>query len=134
MPNGSLTSQPAELLESTRLQKLINEAKQHFDLILIDAPPLLAVTDPAIIAPITDSVLLTVKISKNGRRPVEHALKLLKDVSITPSAVIVNGVDASASRTYSHGAYKRNQYGYVGHYHERYSAANDADVKNEAVI
>ncbi len=133
MPNGIATSQPAELLESIRFEAMLREAKEHFDLILIDAPPLLAVTDPAIIAPLVDSVLITLRINKNGRRPVEHAVKILQDINVTPSAVIVNGVEGRANKSYSYGAYKGDHYGYVGHYHAKYSAQH-VDPSNDVVV
>ncbi len=133
MPNGHATSQPAELLESQRLAMVLREAKERFDLILIDAPPLLAVTDPAIIAPMVDAVLLTLQIAKNGRRPVEHAVKILRDIGVTPSGVLVNGVDSSAHKSYSYGAYKGDHYGYVGHYHAKYSASN-IDAPSRVVV
>ncbi len=66
MSHGSPTSEPAELLESVQFTNLLLECRKEFDLILIDAPPLLAVADPSIIAPLVDSVLLTVQVRKNG--------------------------------------------------------------------
>lgn len=122
MPHGSLTSEPAELLESIRLGSILEEAKDHFDLVLIDAPPLLAVADPAIIAPLVDAVMLTVRVNKNGRRPVEHAVKLLTDIGISPVAAIVNGVDRSAQKSYGYGKYSKDRYGYVGKYSADYTA------------
>ncbi len=133
MPNGIATSQPAELLESHRFEAMLKHAKEHFDLILIDAPPLLAVTDPAIIAPLVDSVLLTLRINKNGRRPVELAVKILHDIDVTPTAVIVNGVEGRANKSYSYGAYKGDGYGYVGHYHNNYSARSVDSAKDVTV-
>jgi capsular exopolysaccharide synthesis family protein len=97
MPNGMPTSVPAELLESHRLAKVLQDARRVYDLVLIDAPPLLAVADPAIIAPLVDSVILTVRVSKNGRRPVEHAARILEDIDARAAAVIVNGVDQDTS-------------------------------------
>lgn len=122
MPNGSPTSVPAELLESHRLAKILRTAAGAYDLVLIDAPPLLAVADPAIIAPMVDSVLLTVCVHKNGRRPVEHAVRILADVDIQPAAVIVNGLQRDSKGTYGYGSYSREQYGYIGQYHRRYAA------------
>lgn len=122
MPNGIATSAPAELLESNRMVKMLQTARRAYDLVLIDAPPLLAVADPAIIAPLVDSVILTVRISKNGRRPVEHAARILKDIEVQPVGVVVNGVDQDAKGSYGYGNYSKDQYGYVGHYHDRYSA------------
>jgi capsular exopolysaccharide synthesis family protein len=124
MPNGMPTSVPSELLESQRLGKLLQDAGREYDLILIDAPPLLAVADPAIIAPLVDSAILTVRVNKNGRRPVEHAARILQDIDVQPAAVIVNGIDADSKSNYSYGSYCKDQYGYIGHYHERYAAAD----------
>ena len=133
MPHGSYTSQPAEMLESPKLAALIAECKKKFDLILIDAPPLLAVTDPSIIAPIADSLIVTLRIAKNGRRPIEDALKLLRDISIQPAALIVNGVDSGASRSYGYGYYRKDQYGYVGQFHDRYNVLQASQAESNAV-
>jgi len=97
-------------------------------LVLIDAPPLLAVADPAIIAPIVDSIVMTVRVCKNGRRPVEQATKILQDLDIRPAAVVVNGVDQEA-KGYGYGTYQREKYGYVGHYHQQYAATEVAEVE-----
>ncbi len=122
LPNGQATSVPAELLESQRLTVMLKEARRSYDLILIDAPPLLAVADPAIIAPSVDAVVLTVRVNKNGRRPVENAVRILQDIEVTPTAVVVNGIDGEAKKSYGYGSYSRDRYGYVGHYHNQYAA------------
>lgn len=129
MPHGMPTSSPAELLESHRLSKLLQDARRQYDLVLIDAPPLLAVADPAIIAPIVDSVILTVRVNKNGRRPVEHAVRMLEDIEVPVGAVIVNGVDNDVKAAYGYGAYAKDHYGYVGRYHDRYSSKEVEDRK-----
>jgi Mrp family chromosome partitioning ATPase len=119
------------------MAKILQAARRAYDLVLIDAPPLLAVADPAIIAPLVDSVMLTVRINKNGRRPVEHAARILSDIEVEPAAVIVNGVDQDAKASYGYGTYSRDQYGYVGHYHDRYAAADvgvDVGVDRERNI
>ncbi|TWU48105.1 polysaccharide biosynthesis tyrosine autokinase [Rubripirellula reticaptiva] len=130
MPNGSNTSEPAELLESHRLMRLFQNACESYDLVMIDAPPVLAVADPAIIAPYVDSVLLTVRVTKNGRGTVEDAVRILNDIQITPAAVIVNGIDRNALKTYAYGGYGKGKYGggYIGHYHADYAAKERSDV------
>ncbi len=122
MPSGRLTGEPAELLESPRIRTLIHKASAEYDLVLIDAPPLLAVADPAIIAPSVDAVILTVRVIKNGRFAVQDAARVLEDIQVEPTAVLVNGVDRQVQSAYAYGGYRGNQYGYVGHYSERYSA------------
>ena len=133
MPNGLPTSVPAELLESPRLARLLDQAANHYDLILIDAPPLLAVADPAIIAPLVDSVILTVRISKNGRRPVEHAARILRDINVQPSAVVVNGIDSDAKSSYGYGGYSGDQYRYIGSFHGQYAATQVDEVEPRQV-
>ncbi|MDA8744860.1 polysaccharide biosynthesis tyrosine autokinase [Rubripirellula amarantea] len=122
VPNGGPTAEPAELLESVQLTRLLQEACAKYDLVLIDAPPVLAVADPAIIAPMVDSVLLTVRVIKNGRSIVEDAVRVLHDIQVEPTAVIVNGVDKNALRSYQYGGYGQNKYGYVGRYHHQYGS------------
>ena len=126
MSNGSSTAEPAELLESQQLMRLFQKACEHYDLVLVDAPPVLAVADPAIIAPFVDSVLLTVRVTKNGRGIVQDAVRILEDIQITPAAVIVNGIDKNAIRSYQYGGYGHNKYGYVGRYHKQYGAKPEA--------
>ena len=123
MPHGSRTDEPAELLDSVSMASLLQRLRQHYDLILIDAPPVLAVTDPAVLAASVDAVMLTVRVVKNGRRIVEDAVRILDDVDVTPIGVFVNGVDKSALGSYADG-YRREPYGYVGKYHDQYAAGN----------
>lgn len=121
MPHGTPTSIPAELLESDQLPLMLGQLESQYDLVLIDAPPLLAVADPAIIARHVDSVVLTVRVRKNGRRPVEQACKILQDIGVAPAAVVVNGVD-QGGKGYGYGSQSRDRYGYVGEYHQQYCA------------
>lgn len=126
MTHGDRTSEPAELLESARFLKLLKECREKYDLVLIDAPPLLAVADPSIIAPLVDSTLLTVQVVKNGRRSVERASQILREMSITPVGLIVNGTDRTTGKAYGYASgYKNEEYGYVGYYRE-YAAKDEA--------
>ncbi len=124
MTHGTRTGAPSEMLESHQFTQVLDDARQKFDIVLIDAPPLLAVTDPAVIATQVDAVILTVKVQKNGRRPVQRACEMLRDVNITPSGIIVNNSDDRAKGYgYSHD-YTSSSYGYVGKYYDDYSAPN----------
>ena len=137
LTHGTRTGSPSEMLESYHFGAMLEEARRLYDLVLIDAPPLLAVTDPAIIATLADAVVLTVQIQKNGRRPVQRAREILDDVNVTPVGIIVNNSDEKAKGYgYSHDYYG-DAYGYVGKYYDDYSAP-DAPVRTrknrEAVI
>jgi capsular exopolysaccharide synthesis family protein len=134
MSHGSPTSEPAELLESVTFTNMLQQCRKEFDLILIDAPPLLAVADPSIVAPLVDSVLLTVQVRKNGRRSVERAAQILKEMSITPVGMIVNGSGAGAGVNYRYsGGYKNEEYGYARYYTE-YKSHSEGQVVEKPVL
>ena len=134
MPHGTHTTEPAELLESVRFRDAIEQCRDQYDLVLIDAPPLLAVADPAIIAPLVDAVTLTVQVKKNGRRPVERAAQILSDVGIQPTALIVNSTSSGNKGTGYYGyssTYARESYSYVGYYNDEYAAKPQTETPAE---
>ena len=122
MPHGGTTDEPAELLESPNFAAMMRRLATHFDYVLVDAPPVLAVTDPAIVATTVDALVLTVRVTKNGRGIVEDAMRIVDDIGVTPLGVVVNGVDKSATRSYGYEGYGRNKYGYVAKYHAQYQS------------
>ena len=68
LTSGDCPANPAELLSAANLDGLLQSAKREFDVVIIDSPPVLAVSDPSIIAPSTDGVLLVVRMQKNNSR------------------------------------------------------------------
>ncbi|WP_192043671.1 CpsD/CapB family tyrosine-protein kinase [Paenibacillus rhizovicinus] len=72
MPSGSIPPNPSELLASRKMDLLLDELRQMFDLVLIDTPPVLAVSDAQIMASRCDGVLLVIN-AKSVKR--QHALK-----------------------------------------------------------
>src|SRR5205807_9228163 len=83
---------------------------------VIDTPPLLAVTDPSVVAPRADGVILTIRITKNGRPAAERAKEILATLGATVIGVVVNGVDRNTGpKGYGYGNYG---YGYGGYGNE----------------
>lgn len=128
LTHGTDSATPAELLQSNRMGLMLQTLRKHYDLVLIDAPPVLAVADPAIIAPQADAVLLTIRVTKNGRRPVELARRILLDNGVSPLALIVNGVTSGSGVSYGYGGYGSEAY--VGQYHSQYAARVDSETIN----
>src|SRR5262249_25540817 len=91
LPCGQRPSNPAELLTSPRLEEVFEALRGQFDFVLVDTPPLLAVSDPAVVAPRVDAVLLTIRVAKNGRPHAERAKEILAALKADPLGVIVNG-------------------------------------------
>lgn len=116
---GKAPANPAELLSSPRFAQLLGAVRPHFDYVLVDTPPLLAVSDPCVVAPYVDGVLLVVRVGKNRAEAVEQARELLLTHHAQPLGVVINGV----TETRSYGAYGYGEYGGYG-----YGASVDASA------
>ena len=101
IPAGSPTPHSAELLESVEMRRLLEEAKQHYDLIVIDTPPLTGVTDAAAIASIVDGVILVVRGGVTDRDALDLTVQRLERVNGQVLGVVFNAVrgpEAEVSR------------------------------------
>jgi capsular exopolysaccharide synthesis family protein len=108
LPCGPKPPNPAELLTVARFEQLLDTLREQFDLVIVDTPPLLAVTDPAIVAPRVDGILLVVRITKNGRPDAERAKEILKTVDANVIGAVVNGQQIKSG----YGGYGSDSYGY----------------------
>lgn len=109
---GKYPPNPADLLTSSVFDKFMEEAAAAYDLVIIDTPPVLAVTDPAIIGQKTGMSLMVVKHLETTRAEVLSSIKILDTSGVKLSGAILNQFDAKASR-YGHYGHK---YGYYGGY------------------
>jgi polysaccharide biosynthesis transport protein len=100
---GLCPDNPAELLSSLHLPEMLQAARRVYDFIIIDTPPILAVSDPAIIAPHIDGLLLVVRMGKNKRAVVERARERIDAHGIHLYGAIINDVDYTTDTDY--GAY-----------------------------
>ena len=102
---GSPAANPAELLTSARLHWLLNDAKREYDYVLVDAPPMLAVSDPCIMARHIDGILLVVRLNKNTRAALGRVRQLLVDQNIDILGAVVNGVPLKGGHEYGYTYY-----------------------------
>ena len=108
LPAGPRVKNPAELLSAPCLANLLETLKAKFDYILVDSPPLLAVTDPSILVSLVDHVLMALRITKDGRQSAPMAYEILRQLHADVLGIVVNGVDSFAGDDYRYGA----TYGY----------------------
>jgi capsular exopolysaccharide synthesis family protein len=120
LPCGSRPANPAELLTSPRFAELLAALRGRFDFVVVDTPPLLAVSDPSVVAPRVDGVLLTIRVSKNGRPQAERAKEILVGLGAHIVGVVVNGVgrqrDGYEDGQYTYGYGYGYSYGYMYSY------------------
>lgn len=109
---GSRPPNPAELLESPTFADLLSVLTEQYDLIIVDAPPVLAVTDAAIIGQKTDISLMLVRHLVTTKAQVQSALKQLELAGIVPAGVIINQYDIKKSRYGEYGGYHYGAHNY----------------------
>jgi len=109
---GQVPPNPSELLMHENFSNLITEIKAKYDIIIIDTPPILAVTDPAIVGGHVGTMLLITRYGQNGIKEIDYARQRFEQNGIDVKGVVFNGVVKKAS----------NAYGYYGHYNYEYKS------------
>jgi succinoglycan biosynthesis transport protein ExoP len=119
---GPEAAGPAELLTSSRLGEFVEAARQSYDVVILDSPPLLAVTDPAIIGTLTDGVVLVVKDGSIRHRDAERVVDLLAAMGTPILGTVLNQIVVDKNG-YTYG------YGYGSGSGESAAVAVDAEGK-----
>ncbi|WP_182524742.1 polysaccharide biosynthesis tyrosine autokinase [Nocardioides dongkuii] len=108
LASGSIPPNPAELIQSNAMTELLNEARRKYDVVIIDAPPLLPVTDAALFAAQSDGALVVVRYGKTTKEQLSQLVDRLKQVDAAPVGVVMNMVPPRSDRAgYGYG------YGYA---------------------
>ena len=111
VPSGVLPPNPSELLGSGKMQEFINRLKSEFDIVLFDSPPVIAVTDAAILSTRIDGTLLVVAAGQTDREAVLRAKALLENVKCEMVGTILNNVDIEGTYGSSYYYYYHYYYG-----------------------
>ncbi|MGC9358829.1 MAG: CpsD/CapB family tyrosine-protein kinase [Anaerolineae bacterium] len=90
LPSGPLPPRPADLLGSKRMLKVIDELCKEADVVLFDAPPVMAVTDAAVLATRLDGVLLVVSAGETKREHASDALERLRKINANIVGAVLN--------------------------------------------
>ncbi|MEQ9324922.1 MAG: polysaccharide biosynthesis tyrosine autokinase, partial [Polyangiaceae bacterium] len=106
MTSGPVPPNPAELFHTGRFKKLLDEASRRFDRVIIDSPPVAAVTDATILSTLVDGALLVVRAGKTRKDVGRHALRSIQGVGGKLAGVVLNAMDVS-----------RSSYGYAPYYY-----------------
>lgn len=106
LPIGKMPPNPAELLENGRLDSIIQEAKQDYDYILLDCPPVNIVVDTMIVGRLADRTLFVVRAGLLDRSALDDLNDLYEDKKLKNMSVILNGTEAIHSRYYTYGNYQ----------------------------
>jgi len=113
LPSGVVPPNPLELLASNRFKLVIEELKKHYDYIIIDSAPIVAVSDPRILANVADGVVFVVKADETTLPLVKKGVKRLLDMDAHIIGTVLNQVSQKKKSKY--GYYDSNYYSYYGY-------------------
>lgn len=106
---GEIPPNPAELLMHPRLDNLLSEVSNQYDLVIVDTPPILAVTDAAIIGHYAGTTLLVTRFEEDTVKEVTVSVRRFEQAGINVKGCILNGIIRKASSYYGYGY---SHYGY----------------------
>lgn len=110
--SGILPPNPSELLASKKMENLISRWQGDYDIIIIDSPPVIAVTDAAVLSTKVDGTILVVAAGQTDKEAVQRAQSLLTSVDANLLGVLLNNVDVE-------GTYGSYYYYYYHHYYSK---------------
>lgn len=100
--SGKIPPNPSEMLASKAMSNFLEEMKSKFDYIILDTPPIHAVTDSQILARKVDGVLLVVRANKTKKDLVNNSINSIKNIKANFIGVVLNGVDISDNKYYQY--------------------------------
>jgi capsular exopolysaccharide synthesis family protein len=124
LTSGPIPPNPSELLGRPRMREILRKLRDRYDQIIVDTPPIGAVTDAAVIATMVDGVILVVHAGKTRRQIVSRGLEQLRYISAPIIGVILNNLHLGRGRYYP--GYYHYYYYYASHY-----GAEDGESKRQ---
>lgn len=110
IPRGQIPPNPSELLMGSRFNELIDWASKNYDIVMIDTPPILAVTDAAIIGHRAGTSLMIARFASNTVKEIEVSIRRFNQNGIDVKGVILNAVEKRASSYYGDYGYYQYEY------------------------
>ncbi len=110
LTSGPIPPNPAELLGSEQMRRLIATLQENFDHVVVDSPPVSSFTDGVLISTMVDGVLLVVQGGRSSRHIVNRSRQLLRDVGAKIFGVVLNNVQLESHEYYYYQQYYSEAY------------------------
>ena len=105
IPRGVIPANPSELLSQPELSKLLNNCNKRYDLVIVDSPPVLAVTDAAIVGRHTDFAIIIARHQFSPIQAVEAAIRQLAAAGVKIDGAVLNVLERNAAKLLGQGDY-----------------------------
>ncbi|CAN5263105.1 N/A [soil metagenome] len=118
LPSGPVPPNPAELIGSEQMVKLLKTMQDNFTHVVVDSPPIASFTDGVLVASMVDGVILVVHSGKSSRQVVKRSRQLLQDIGAKIFGVVLNNVNLRSQDNY---------YYYQSYYHRSNYRTDDEE-------
>lgn len=136
LPCGPLPANPAEALTLAELGDVFQWARANYDIVIVDTPPLLMVSDPVVVTTYIDAAMLVMRIRRRCKPNTKEAVSMLRSSGARVMGVVVNKVDevsgGASYKTSASGSYQSIGYGYGDKYRRRYQ--QEANAQDTYVV
>ncbi len=129
---GITPPNPSELMGSHRMAELVDRLEKEWDMVLLDSPPIVAVTDASMISQEIDAMVMVVKAAETDRDAFRRAVRSLAGIQVPLAGVVVNGISRRTSKDTYYYYYQYYQH-YYGGYYGYYGKDKDEEVEAEEV-
>lgn len=121
IPSGPIPPNPAELIGSDRMKALLAEILQEYDRVLIDSPPIVAVTDSVLLSRFVEGVVLVIQVGVTARDVIANSIRQLQDVQAHVLGAVLNAVNIG-----------KDSYYYYQYYYYYYGESGDRKKKKHS--
>ncbi|MBN1318188.1 MAG: hypothetical protein JXA42_22085, partial [Anaerolineales bacterium] len=122
IPPGTLPPNPTEIINSKKMTDLITRLEQEFDILLIDAPPIVSLSDAKILTRMVEHVLYVFRYAQTDKRYVKEGISALNNSSTEIVGIILNGVDIH---------HNKNYYKYYHYYSQQAKPETESSILRE---
>ena len=113
---GAIPGSPSELIGSTRMHQFIDELKKKYDRVVIDCPPVSAVSDPLVISSKADGVVFVNKFNRIRREHAKRTVQRIQDAGVRILGAVLNDIDFEGKDSYYYSYYYYQNRYYASHY------------------
>ncbi|MCA9140595.1 MAG: CpsD/CapB family tyrosine-protein kinase, partial [Planctomycetales bacterium] len=136
LPCGPLPANPAEALTLAELGDVFQWARDNYDFVIVDTPPLLMVSDPTVVTTYVDAAMLVMRIRRRCKPNAKEAIAMLRSAGARVMGVVVNEIDevsgGASYKSSASGSYQSIGYGYGDKYRRRYQ--QEANAQDTYVV
>ncbi len=131
--SGPVPTNPAELLETKSTREALQGFAKDYDLVIVDSPPILGLSDSLIISSLVDSTIIVANSGVVKKRDLRAAVDFLHKVQAPLIGAVVNGVEISKAYGYSYGRYGDGYGSYYSSYYDAQPSEAEPDQPEPVV-